>query len=335
MTEAELDSFLRNFTVIETILEACSTPEEKEAVKQEYLKLHSDTFVDDVFIPPGQDITFSVHTRFKPVASHRHSFIELIYIYSGECHQTINNQRVSMKKGELCILDTNTFHSIEDTGKDDIIINCLMRKSYFDWAFLSRLSGNDIFSSFLTHAIYENKHSNEYILIRSGDNDKISRIMNAVLCEYFDKQPCSDEIINSYMVILFAEMLRMYKGDVNERNYSALKNTQITDIISYIENNYKTVTLESTARHFNFNSNYLGKVLKKITGNSFMDLVHQIRLSQACILLRNSDVSVQAVANEIGYENINFFYRLFKRKYSCSPAEYRKNHPPHPIEIRA
>jgi YesN/AraC family two-component response regulator len=127
------------------------------------------------------------------------------------------------------------------------------------------------------------------------------------------------------MIILFAEMLRVYKGDVNERNYSALKNTQITDIIHYIQDQYKTVTLESTARHFNFNSNYLGKVLKKITGNNFIDLVHQIRLSQACILLRNSDVSVQKIANEVGYENINFFYQVFKRKYNCSPAEYREN----------
>jgi len=325
MTETELDTFLRKYTDIEVLLEACDTPKNVDALRQVHRLPQSDTLDEAMFIPPGQEITFSLNTRFEPVSSHRHSFIELIYIYSGECRQIINGKSVSMKKGELCLLDTNTFHSIEVTSENDIIINCLMRKSYFDWAFLSRLSGNDIFSSFLTHAIYENKHSNEYILIRSGDNDKISRIMNAVLCEYFDKQPCSDEIINSYMVILFAEMLRMYKGDVNERNYSALKNTPITDIIHYIQINYKTVTLESVARHFNFNSNYLGKVLKKLSGNSFIDLVHQIRLSQAGILLKNSDISVQAIANEVGYENINFFYRIFKRKYNCSPGEYREN----------
>ncbi|WP_159887465.1 AraC family transcriptional regulator [Paenibacillus puerhi] len=324
MTELELDVFLRTYTPVERRLEDCDKLDDKEAIQQEYFGLHSDFLDEALFIPPGQDISFSVHTRFSPVNSHRHSFIELIYIYSGECRQTINNNKVSMKKGELCILDMNTFHSIEDTGKDDIIINCLMRKSYFDWAFLSRLSGNDIFSSFLTQAIYENKHSNDYIIIHSGDNDKISRIMNAILCEYFDKQPCSDEIINSYMVILFAEMLRMYKGDVNEKNYSALKNTKFTDIIHFLQENYKTATLEATARHFNFNANYLGKILKKITGSTFMDLIHQIRLSQACILLRNSEVSVQTIANQVGYENINFFYRIFKRKFNCTPAEYRR-----------
>ncbi|MBD2845445.1 helix-turn-helix transcriptional regulator [Paenibacillus sp. IB182496] len=318
MTDFELEPFLRHFSENE----------------REHNGPRSDTLDDDTFLPPGQEIAFSVHPRFKPVARHRHSFIELIYIYSGECHQTINDKEVSMKKGELCILDTNTYHSIGNTGEDDIIINCLMRKSYFDWAFLSRLSGNDIFSSFLTHAIYENKHSNEYILIHSGANEAISRIMHTILCEYFNKQPCSDEIINAYMVILFAEMLRMYRGDVNARNFEALKNTQITDILDHIQTNYQTVTLESTARHFNFNANYLGKVLKKITGHSFIHLVHQIRLGQAGLLLRNSEISIQAVANEVGYENINFFYRLFKRKHNCSPAEYRKQSrhdkaPPH------
>lgn len=325
MIASELDSFLRQYSEIELLLAACETEADKEAVKKEYIRNHDGTLDEAMFIPPGQDISFAVHTRFDPVGSHRHSFIELIYIYSGECRQTINNRSVSMKKGELCILDTNTYHSIENTGEDDIIINCLMRKSYFDTAFLSRLSGNDIFSSFLTHAIYENKHSNEYIVIHSGNNDKISHIMNNILCEYFDKQPCSDEIINSYMVILFAEMLRMYKGDVNERNYSALQNIQVTDIIHYLQENYRTVTLQTTAKHFNFNANYLGKVLKKITGSNFIDLVHQIRIKQACILLRNSEVSVQTIANEVGYENINFFYRIFKRKFNCSPAEYRRN----------
>jgi AraC-type DNA-binding domain-containing proteins len=348
LKEQELENYLRTPSYIELFYLNSNSNDIKVGIEEERsksemqdLKIHpasredialfDKNFSDSIrtlesqLIPPDKNISFYMHPRYSPPHMHRHSFIEMSYVYSGKCNQVINNNKIIMQKGEICILDTNTAHAIEQADENDIIINCLMRKSYFDAAFMSRLSGNDIFTNFFIHAIYQSKDFNEYILLHSGENEEIHDLMSKILCEYLDKKFCSDEVIDSYMIILFAEMLRVYKSDISNIRSYTIKNIEFSKIVKYIQNNYKTVTLESTAKHFNFNTVYLSKTLKKLTGHKFIDLVHQIRLNQACLFLKNTDTPINAISNEIGYENTNFFYSIFKRHFNCSPAEYREN----------
>jgi len=46
--------------------------------------------------------------------------------------QTINGKEVILKEGDLCLLDTNVIHSIDQAGENDIVINIIVRTSYFD-----------------------------------------------------------------------------------------------------------------------------------------------------------------------------------------------------------
>lgn len=61
-----------------------------------------------------------------------------------------------------------------------------------------------------------------------------------------------------------------------------------------------------------------------VTGMSPMDYVHTLRLEEAKQLLETSDLAVEAVANEVGYEDASFFRRLFRRKVGITPTDYRR-----------
>lgn len=270
------------------------------------------------------DITFVCHPRFVETPEHHHNYVEMIYVYSGELHQIVNGEKISMKKGEVCILDTNVLHSIDKTSENDIIINCIMSKKYLDDILISRLSQNDLLSSFFIHAIYQSEDYNDYILFKSSESKEVPKLMQTILCEYFDKGLCSNEIINSYMVIILSELLRIIEKQTNSENYALLKNTKITDIILYIQNNCEAATLASVAEHFHFHPNYLNSVIKKFKGNNFTFILQEAKLKKACFLLKNSDLPVVEIAKNIGYENISFFYKIFKKVYGCTPAEYKK-----------
>jgi transcriptional regulator GlxA family with amidase domain len=60
------------------------------------------------------------------------------------------------------------------------------------------------------------------------------------------------------------------------------------------------------------------------TGLTPMDYVHTLRLEEAKQMLESGDLPVEAVANEVGYEDASFFGRLFRRKVGLTPAQYRK-----------
>jgi transcriptional regulator GlxA family with amidase domain len=59
------------------------------------------------------------------------------------------------------------------------------------------------------------------------------------------------------------------------------------------------------------------------TGMTPLDYVQALRLEEAKQMLETGDLSIEAVANEVGYEDASFFNRLFRRKVGMSPAQYR------------
>jgi transcriptional regulator GlxA family with amidase domain len=63
---------------------------------------------------------------------------------------------------------------------------------------------------------------------------------------------------------------------------------------------------------------------QKATGMTPIEYVHTLRLEESKQVLETTDLSIEAVANEVGYEDASFFGRLFRRKVGLTPAQYRK-----------
>jgi transcriptional regulator GlxA family with amidase domain len=62
---------------------------------------------------------------------------------------------------------------------------------------------------------------------------------------------------------------------------------------------------------------------QKATGLTPLEYVHALRLEEAKQMLETSDLPIEAIANEVGYEDASFFGRLFRRKVGLTPAQYR------------
>lgn len=262
------------------------------------------------------------NSRFTMIPIHVHEIIEMSYMYSGECMQNFNNKKIYMKTGDVCILDTNVPHSVENLREDDILINIVMKKAYFSSSFLSRLSSQGLVSNFITHAISQNQKYNRYIYFDTGNSTPLREAMCNLFCEFFDQKICSSEIIDSYMVIIFSHLLRLYK----ERSVSdvrAQEKNSLIEILKYIETNYKDCSLQSCAKRFNFHPNYLSHLLKSQTGKSFKSLIIIQKMTRASFLLQNSNIPIYEIAKEIGYENLGFFYKKFHDIFNVTPQEYR------------
>ena len=92
-----------------------------------------------------------------------------------------------------------------------------------------------------------------------------------------------------------------------------------------MEKNYLTCTLSQVAEQFGFHPVYLTTVLKEKTGKSFVEHIQNQRLSQAVNLLLRTDLTVAEIVDQVGYSNVDFFYRKFRQAYGCTPGEYRKS----------
>lgn len=69
---------------------------------------------------------------------------------------------------------------------------------------------------------------------------------------------------------------------------------------------------------------YLMKKFKTLTGVALNEYITDQRMEQAAELLRDTDLPVNAISQQIGMDHVSYFYRLFKKKYDCTPSEYRE-----------
>jgi YesN/AraC family two-component response regulator len=264
-------------------------------------------------------------SRFSNILPHKHDFIEMNIVYSGNATVTIQNKEVKLKQGNVCILDTNVVHSIKALGKDDIVINFLMQKKYFNTAMLSRLSNNDIISKFLLRAISKKRKEAQYIVFENSHHELFLNLVENLLCEYYEPSFYVKEIIDAYMVLIFTELLKNYQKYETDA-YRRSTKTYIGEIIQYIAEHYVHCSLKSVAQKFNLHPNYLSRYIKESTGYSYKELVQEQRINQACFLLLNTDLSIEEISLEIGYKNCDFFYQKFRQKFSTTPKKYRDFH---------
>lgn len=101
----------------------------------------------------------------------------------------------------------------------------------------------------------------------------------------------------------------------------------IRTALVYIGKNYSgKITLDNVASQLSMNRSYLSQLFKKETGKTFGDYVEQIRIEKAKELLSGSEASIIHIAEQTGFNNQNYFTKVFKASTGVSPLHYRKLH---------
>lgn len=272
-------------------------------------------------VHPMREITFNSFSRLKKKPAIPQ--IHFIYVLSGSCRCTIDERSVLLEEGELCLHGPEypKFYSISE-GEDCVTVNCRATVEYMNSILTERLSKNNALAYFFSNYLYGTKH--HFIHFRSSASEKLRNLILSAFTEYYSNNVCADEIVKSYMVLIFAELLRTCTLDGGADPPYAMEKTPISDVLCYIADNCTTATLQSTAEHYHFHPNYFCATIKRLSGRTFTELLQEAKLNYACRLLQYSDMPVDAVANHIGYKNISYFYKLFSKRYGNTPAAMRE-----------
>ena len=116
-------------------------------------------------------------------------------------------------------------------------------------------------------------------------------------------------------------------GEIDRlRNERMLREARpITDAKRFIQQHYQeALRLEDVSNAVGFNATYFSAMFKKETGQNFMDYLTELRMNKAKEPLCSDENSVQDVADQIGYRDLKYFSRLFKKTTGISPSEYKK-----------
>ncbi|MFX3618908.1 MAG: helix-turn-helix domain-containing protein [Sporolactobacillus sp.] len=279
------------------------------------------------FFFENREIYISKHNRFADYPLHSHQFTELNYMVSGSCRQLINNETVELNQGELLLITPGTSHKIKALGANDILINILFRGNRISIYWLDRMkeSKSRIFQ-YLLNSKMGAAHCEPFLIFRVGNSTNIQDTLRKMIAEYFSPLAYSNVLVDLYLPILFTELAREYNSQTSQTNPMELDlhNKKILPIIQLIEENYKVITLGNAANQLGYNKTYLGNLIKKLTGFTFTNLVVKRRLYQAQLLLNTTDMTISDIAQESGFSNKTYFYKVFKKSFGYLPSEEKR-----------
>jgi Response regulator containing CheY-like receiver domain and AraC-type DNA-binding domain len=123
------------------------------------------------------------------------------------------------------------------------------------------------------------------------------------------------------IILFFTEQFEMIMNAIGNSSSESV----LDDILHYINHNFRdNIKLETIAPLFGYNSSYLGKIFNKKVGESFNSYIDHTRIDYSKKLLLEQDLKVYEIAEQIGYKNVDYFHKKFKKYVGESPAEFRK-----------
>lgn len=272
----------------------------------------------------GKLITVRPNTRFTAFPKHCHNYVEMVYMCSGSQKHIINDDtEITLKKGELLLLNQYAYHETGYTGRDDIAVNFIVLPAFFDTA-LEIIGSDNKLSEFIVAGLSGSDNSISYMHFNVSDVLPVQNLLENLIWSLVNRQPNRRNINQVTMGLLFLNLLGCTDYLISGADES-FTNTIVVSALKEIEENYAAASLTAVAKRNNVTSAYVSRIVREKTGKTFKELLKEKRLAKAAALLKSTSIPIGDIILIVGYENTSYFYKIFFEKYNMSPKEFRLN----------
>ncbi len=181
-------------------------------------------------------------------------------------------------------------------------------------------------SELISSALPLDKIKNDLFDLMSGANKATKEIVKDFYSENFDNafsvlsQENDIAMLKDFVQKLLSECAQAIQAAKSQN-----ENPTIKKVCDYIDQNLdKEISLEEMADYSSVSPFYLSKLFKDEKGVTFINFITDKRLDKSRELLSKSDLSIKEITAQIGYNDQNYFSRIFKNKFGLSPKEYRQ-----------
>lgn len=128
----------------------------------------------------------------------------------------------------------------------------------------------------------------------------------------------------SECVIIFSMIIESIGMVVSEKRNNIIHD-HVQMMLNYINENFsEIISLDIIADYTNLNRCYVGRIFKQYMNMGIVDYVNQVRIEKAVELLETTEIKVSDIANIVGYNNTNYFIKIFKKNKNVTPGKYKE-----------
>ncbi len=251
--------------------------------------------------------------RIKDTTKHVHNGIEFLLVIKGSLTMEKGGEVYYLKPNDIILINNREVHLIK--GNSDNLAVVL----HIDSEFLE-----DNCNDFLTKYYICNSAREE-----QQDHEKFKPIrqsLTQIMLLMFKKDFGYELQIMSKIYSLLNHVILNFT--ISKEGILAGKHNvdvRMDRILSYINENFQEdIPLSQLAKDEFISIHYLSKLFKSKVGVNFSDYVTELRINHALKELISTDTSINKIALNSGFSNIQSFNREFKKRYKDVPSEYRK-----------
>ncbi|WP_246066803.1 helix-turn-helix transcriptional regulator [Paenibacillus koleovorans] len=250
---------------------------------------------------------------------HSHETYEMYYLLDGVRSYFIRDRTYVLEKGDMVMIDRHDIHKNidkENEVREGILV-----------AFNRQFLEHDLLQPILDE-ILETFTRTKLFRFTAAEQSFIESLLLKMVREHGKKD-------FGYLVYLKATMMELLVW-LKRKNESVSRITvrhansiheKISDIVKHINQTYmEELTLAGISQTFYISPYHLSRMFKEVTGFTFIEYIHSVRTLESQKLLRDTNLNVTEIAQQVGFDSSTHFGRVFKEQVGCSPLKYRKQY---------
>ena len=256
----------------------------------------------------NEKVVIALHVKDNAgIKEHFHYCLEFIYMLDGKMQATVSGEQYTLNKGQILLVSCCEPHRIEYSDALHYVL--MLPHKYFS-----------SYSGMLAKKTFTPKYIND----PSEGILSILRLFEGISNkqEPFNKidQKRLDGILKSLSNILLETVLST--TSLVDRSEVFIQSVRV---IEYLYSHYKEpITMQFLAKKFLCTQNELSQDFRQTFGTSPRAFLNQLRAEEVCSCIQaDSQMTLEEIANASGFQSVQTLLRVFKKKYGCTPKEFK------------
>lgn len=280
---------------------------------------YQDSLAHEQFGKSRLPILVVQNTLSHAIPLHHHSFAELSLVIAGSGTETINGHSFAFEPGTVAFLLPHHIHEIQPKQSPVLKYTCMFDVSLLCWS----ESDRELADILLQTGVESPSHYH----LNDKQTAHMADLFQTMMDEYENQAFAKDIALRSRLLDAFIYLLR--HASVSEKPASAFavheNRTRLAEsILHYLHVHYQEeITLYGVAEQFGVNASYMSRMFKRVSGRTFIEYLHSLRVQRAASLLATTSMSVTDIAIDVGFDQTRTFTRAFKEIFGTTPKQYR------------
>jgi len=273
---------------------------------------------------------YVTEARHGPTAVHCHDFFELVYLRSGRGIHWIGDARYPIQAGDVYIISPGEPHAYDTLDDGDMrIVNLLFLPEVLDRWPVSGTALSGITGLFYLEPLFrEEARFAQRLNLRGALAYQVETILDEMVREQRARASGYELLLTTMFCTLLVCLSRAYEQQIARDGVEpefTRRHAIVAEAVRYIEAHHtQPVSLSDVAQHTALSPSRVAHLFKEHTHRSILAYLHEYRITRACEELLRTDTPVTDLAANLGYGDLRFFHRVFRRQVGYSPTEYRR-----------